>query len=63
MHGGQDCDPEWGRRMRGQGIWSDLLTRRFDLAAKHLGLQKNLPPLRTDLFCPPARAGDQLSLF
>jgi DNA repair photolyase len=63
MHGGQDYDPEWGRRMRGQGIWSDLLTRRFDLAAKRLGLQKNLPPLRTDLFCPPARAGDQLSLF
>ena len=63
MHGGRDYDPEWGRRMRGQGIWSDLLTRRFDLALDRLGLQKTLAPLRTDLFRPPARAGDQLSLF
>jgi DNA repair photolyase len=63
MHGGQDYDPEWGRRMRGQGIWSDLIMQRFDLALNRLGLQKTLQPLRTDLFRPPARAGDQLSLF
>lgn len=63
LHGGRDYDPEWGRRMRGQGIWSDLLVRRFDVALSRLGLHKSLPPLRSDLFCPPARAGDQLSLF
>ena len=63
MHGGRDYDPEWGRRMRGQGIWSDLLAQRFDLALDRIGLQRTLAPLCTDLFRPPARAGDQLSLF
>ncbi len=63
MHGGRDYDPDWGRRMQGQGIWSDLLARRFDLALGRLGLRKAMSSLRTDLFCPPPRAGDQLSLF
>jgi DNA repair photolyase len=38
MHGGRDYDPEWGRRMRGQGVWSDLIAQRFDKAAARLGL-------------------------
>ncbi|WP_128253502.1 PA0069 family radical SAM protein [Falsirhodobacter deserti] len=63
VHGGKDYDPEWGRRMRGQGIWSDLIGQRFDKAVRRLGLTVPQPPLRTDLFAPPPRAGDQLSLF
>lgn len=63
MHGGKDYDAEWGRRMKGQGVWSDLLEQRFDKAIGRLGLVKTLPPLRSDLFAAPARAGDQLNLF
>jgi DNA repair photolyase len=63
MHGGQDYSPEWGKRMRGEGIYADLVARRFQIAARRLGLDGKLPPLRCDLFAPPARAGDQLSLF
>lgn len=63
MHGGQDYDPQWGRRMRGQGLWADLLARRFAAAAGRLGLDRPMPPLRTDLFAPPPRPGDQLALF
>lgn len=63
MHGGQDYDPQWGRRMRGQGVWSELLARRFESATRKLGFATQLPPLRTDLFKPPAAAGDQLDLF
>ncbi|MDB6452150.1 PA0069 family radical SAM protein [Falsirhodobacter sp. 20TX0035] len=62
-HGGRDYDPEWGRRMRGQGIWSELIGQRFDKAVARLGLRVPQPPLRTDLFRPPPRAGDQLTLF
>ncbi|MCJ8138889.1 PA0069 family radical SAM protein [Falsirhodobacter halotolerans] len=62
-HGGRDYDPEWGKRMRGEGIWSDLIAQRFDVAIRRLGLGVPQPPLRTDLFRPPPRAGDQLSLF
>jgi DNA repair photolyase len=63
LHGGRDYDPEFGKRMTGQGIWADLIRRRADLARKRLGLAPGLAPLRTDLFCPPPRAGDQLSLL
>ncbi len=63
LHGGRDYDPEWGKRMRGQGLWSDLTEQRFDKAVTRLGLNPRLPPLRTDLFQRPAKAGDQLSLF
>ena len=63
MHGGQDYDPAFGRRMTGQGLWADLLRQRFDKAVARLGLATKMPPLSCDLFRPPARAGDQLSLF
>ena len=63
MHGGKDYDAKWGQRMRGTGPYAALVARRFARAAARLGLDAPLPPLRTDLFRPPARAGDQLSLF
>lgn len=63
MHGGKDYSSEWGRRMRGEGIWADLIAQRFDKAIRRIGLVKDMPPLRRDLFSLPPRAGDQLSLF
>ena len=63
LHGGKDYDPEWGRRMTGQGEWARLFRQRFDIACKRLGLARELPELRCDLFARPPRAGDQLSLF
>jgi DNA repair photolyase len=63
MHGGRDYDPAWGKRMRGEGLWADLIQQRFRRALAALGLETRLPPLRTDLFAPPPRAGDQLSLL
>ncbi|PZQ99297.1 MAG: radical SAM protein [Cereibacter sphaeroides] len=62
-HGGKDYDPAWGKRMRGEGIWSDLISQRFAKAVARLGLDTPLPPLRTDLFRVPPKAGDQMSLF
>ena len=63
LHGGRDYDPDFGTRMRGQGLWADLIHRRADLARKRLGLAEALPTLRCDRFRPPPKAGDQLSLF
>jgi DNA repair photolyase len=63
LHGGRDYDPEFGKRMRGQGLWAELIHQRADLARKRLGLGQGVPPLRCDLFQPPPRPGDQLSLF
>jgi len=64
MRGGKDYDAEWGMRMRGTGPYAWTIGRRFELAAKRLGLNKARSKLRTDLFAPPTRAsGVQLSLF
>ncbi|ABN75909.1 PA0069 family radical SAM protein [Cereibacter sphaeroides] len=63
IHGGRDYDPAFGKRMRGEGIWADLIARRFRLAAARHGLDRAQPPLRSDLFRPPPRPGDQLSLL
>ena len=63
LHGGRDYDPEFGTRMTGQGIWADLQRQRFQIALRRLGMRDGWPELRSDLFCPPPRTGDQLSLF
>lgn len=62
LHGGRDYDATFGTRMRGEGIWADLMARRFAVAVGRLGLGGRQPPLRTDLFARPG-AGGQLSLF
>ena len=62
-HGGKDYDAEWGKRLRGEGHYAQRISHRFKLASRRLGLQNDLPPLRTDLFQVPSQAGDQLSLF
>ncbi|MDU8945381.1 PA0069 family radical SAM protein [Ovoidimarina sediminis] len=63
LHGGRDYDPEWGRRLTGAGPFADLVRHRFQIALRRNGLQRDLPPLRTDLFAVPPRQGDQMSLF
>ena len=63
MHDGKDYDPSWNKRMRGTGPYAWMLGRRFELAANRLGFNKERLKLRTDLFVPPQRAGEQLSLF
>ena len=63
MRGGKDYDMEWGKRMKGTGVYAELIAKRFKLACERIGLNKESRPLRTDLFCPPPAAGDQLSLL
>jgi len=63
MHGGAEYSAQWHRRMRGEGQYAQLIAQRFDKAARRLGLDRTLGPLRSDLFRVPAQAGDQLSLF
>jgi len=38
MRGGKDYDPSFSRRMKGTGLWADLLKQRFQQAVKRLGL-------------------------
>ena len=61
--GGADYDAEWGKRMRGEGVHADLIARRFALALRRHGLDREGPALRCDLFAAPPRPGDQMALF
>lgn len=63
MHNGKDYSAEWHRRMRGEGVYARMISRRFDLALRRLGLDVAQPALRSDLFEVPLARGDQLSLF
>lgn len=40
LRGGKDYDPEFGVRMRGEGIWADLLRQRFTAKVRKLHLGK-----------------------
>jgi len=63
MRGGKDYDPEWGKRMSGDGPHAWQIGRRFEIATKRLGLNKEKLKLRTDLFRAPVAESAQLSLF
>jgi len=63
MRGGKDYDAQWGRRMRGSGPYAWQIARRFELAAKRLGLNEERIVLRNDLFTPPVLPGQQLPLL
>lgn len=42
MRGGKDYDSDFVRRMKGEGLWADMLKQRFDKAAKRLGMNARL---------------------
>jgi DNA repair photolyase len=63
MRDGKDYDSEWGKRMKGSGPYAWQIGRRFEMAARKLGLNVEKRPLRNDLFVAPERAGKQLMLL
>jgi DNA repair photolyase len=58
--GGRDYDARFGARMRGTGLYADLLRKRFRLAQARLGYT-GVPELDSTQFSPPADG--QLRLF
>jgi hypothetical protein len=61
--GGKDYDSGWGVRQTGIGPYAWMLGRRFETTTARLGMNTRRNKLRTDLFVPPAKDKDQLSLF
>jgi DNA repair photolyase len=62
MHDGAAYSAEWGTRMRGTGVYADLIAQRFHRARKKLGLQDKVASLRCDLFLPPLARDGQMAL-
>lgn len=63
MRDGKDYDSEWGKRMKGAGPYAWQIGRRFEIAAKRLGLNAERRQLRTDQFVAGANANEQLMLL
>ncbi len=63
MRGGKDNDSRFGSRMRGQGVWADLLRQRFLKACARLGLNRSRTELDLSRFRRPALVAGQGQLF
>lgn len=65
LRNGRRNDPNFGSRMRGTGVWADLLRQRFTIATRKLGLNRHRLALDCNRFMPPAavaaKAADFLS--
>jgi DNA repair photolyase len=62
IRGGRDNDPAFFSRMKPEGVWADLLRRRFRVAATRLGITGPHVALDCSRFRRPALDG-QLSLL
>ena len=52
--GGRFNDPRFGARMRGQGVFAELIADRFRIAARRLGLSNRSPKLDVSAFRRPS---------
>ncbi|KQM80028.1 PA0069 family radical SAM protein [Xylophilus sp. Leaf220] len=62
MRGGKDYDADFATRMKGSGLWADLIRQRFEKATNRLGFNRQRIALDIDRFRPPGPEG-QGSLF
>jgi DNA repair photolyase len=63
MRGGKDYDSNWHTRMRGTGPYAALIARRFHIAVKRIGLNRESHPLVLNKFKRPPQLGEQLALL
>jgi DNA repair photolyase len=57
LRGGRDNDPRFGSRMKGQGIWAELIAQRMRRAIARAGLEPTPLLLDASRFTPPAAPG------
>ncbi|HUD33126.1 MAG TPA: PA0069 family radical SAM protein [Variovorax sp.] len=62
MRGGKDYDADFATRMKGSGLWADLIRQRFVKATKRIDFGRERIALDLEAFRPPGAAG-QGSLF
>lgn len=63
MRGGKENDPRFGSRMKGTGLFAELLRSRFHLACRRLGLATGRAAgLDVSRFAPPRAQSSQMSL-
>ena len=67
MRGGKDYDATFGTRMRGEGVWAQLLAQRFAKAKARFGLDRDAASSSTSPQftkpLPPTQRDGQADLF
>lgn len=64
MNGGKDYDSNFATRMRGQGIFADIIRKRVQVASRKAGLHRAWDTmLDTSQFVPPRVYSPQAELF
>jgi len=71
MRGGKDYQAEFGTRMRGEGVWADLIRQRVEKTVRKMGLEQRMirfrqldaGQFRRPLSVPARQGGAQLDLF
>jgi DNA repair photolyase len=64
LRGGRINDPNFGTRMRGEGIFADQMEALFDVACRKAGVSGRRPELSTAAFrVPSSEAGSGQSMF
>ncbi len=57
MRGGRDYDADFATRMKGSGVWAQLIAQRFEKACTRLGLNRTRVELDVSQFRPALLAG------
>ena len=57
MRGGKDYDADFASRMKGSGVWADLVRQRFEKACARLGLNRQRVELDLTRFRPAGAEG------
>ncbi|MEO7887809.1 PA0069 family radical SAM protein [Polaromonas sp.] len=65
MRGGKDYDSDFASRMKGHGLWAELIKQRFEKACNRIGFNRQRIELDLSQFRPPAvpSTEGQASLF
>lgn len=63
LRGGRDNDPRFGSRMRGEGLWAELLSQRMRKACARFGLNRQRVELDLSQFRRPSAVAEQGELF
>lgn len=63
MRGGQAYRADFATRMKGEGVWAELIRQRVEKAGQRHGLVRQTPLLDFSAFRPPSIEGRQASLF
>ncbi len=63
IRSGRENDPRFKSRMRGEGVYAEIISQRFKRSCEQLGLNKMHIALDTKKFKLPLKRGDQIRLF